>query len=210
MAAEGYYRVTNKLAAVNVTTGPGGTNAITGVYGAYVDSMAMIVISGQSKWETLVRSTSLPLRQLGDHRALRRSVGLHDAGDGELDLASLKGEVVRLLTDLLALERVHPRRVLDQQTHNLPERIVVPAPCRDLKRGAADVAHEPAFAPRPQPARQFQEATAGEELAGIAEIDVNDDVGVRKVGHATLPWPSSRFSGSSSGGAPWFQAGMRG
>lgn len=66
MAAESYYRTTNRLAAVNVTAGPGGTNAITGVYGAYVDSMAMIVISGQSKWETLVRSTNLPLRQLGD------------------------------------------------------------------------------------------------------------------------------------------------
>ena len=66
MAAESYYRTTNRLAAVNVTTGPGGTNAITGVYGAYVDSMAMIVISGQSKWESLVRSTNLPLRQLGD------------------------------------------------------------------------------------------------------------------------------------------------
>jgi acetolactate synthase-1/2/3 large subunit len=66
MAAEAYFRVTNRLAAVNVTTGPGGTNAITGVYGAHVDSMAMVVISGQSKWETLVRSTNLPLRQLGD------------------------------------------------------------------------------------------------------------------------------------------------
>lgn len=66
MAAESYFRTTNRLAAVNVTTGPGGTNAITGVYGAYVDSMAMIVISGQVKWETLVRSTALPLRQLGD------------------------------------------------------------------------------------------------------------------------------------------------
>jgi acetolactate synthase-1/2/3 large subunit len=66
MAAESYYRVTNRIAAINVTTGPGGTNAITGVYGAYVDSMAMIVLSGQSKWETLVRSTALPLRQLGD------------------------------------------------------------------------------------------------------------------------------------------------
>jgi len=66
MAAESYFRVTNRLAAVNVTTGPGGTNAVTGVYGAYVDSMGMIVISGQVKWETLVRSTSLPLRQLGD------------------------------------------------------------------------------------------------------------------------------------------------
>jgi len=66
MAAESYFRVTHHMAAVNVTTGPGGTNAVTGVYGAYVDSMAMIVVSGQSKWETLVQSTSLPLRQLGD------------------------------------------------------------------------------------------------------------------------------------------------
>ena len=66
MAAESYYRVSGRMAAVNVTTGPGGTNAITGVYGAYVDSMPMIVVSGQSKWETIVRSTQLPLRQLGD------------------------------------------------------------------------------------------------------------------------------------------------
>lgn len=66
MAAESYFRVSNRMAAVNVTAGPGATNAITGVYGAYVDSMAMIVLSGQSKRETLVRSTELPLRQLGD------------------------------------------------------------------------------------------------------------------------------------------------
>jgi acetolactate synthase-1/2/3 large subunit len=66
MAAESYFRLTNRVAAVNVTTGPGGTNAITGVYGAYVDSMAMVVVSGQVKWETQVRSTNLPLRQLGD------------------------------------------------------------------------------------------------------------------------------------------------
>lgn len=66
MAAESYFRLSRRLAAVNVTSGPGGTNAITGVYGAYVDSLGMIVISGQVKWETTVRSTSLPLRQLGD------------------------------------------------------------------------------------------------------------------------------------------------
>ena len=66
MAAESYYRLTNRLAAVNVTTGPGGTNAITGVWGAWTDSIGMIVISGQVKWETVVRSTDLPLRQLGD------------------------------------------------------------------------------------------------------------------------------------------------
>src|SRR5271156_11397 len=62
MAAESYYRLGGRLAAVNVTSGPGGTNALTGVYGAFVDSLGMIVVSGQVKWETLVRSTSLPLR----------------------------------------------------------------------------------------------------------------------------------------------------
>lgn len=66
MAAEAYYRLTNRLAVVNVTSGPGGTNAITGVYGAFVDSIGMLVISGQVKTETTVRHTGLPLRQYGD------------------------------------------------------------------------------------------------------------------------------------------------
>ena len=66
IAAEGYYRVANRLAVVNVTSGPGGTNAITGVYGAYADSIGMLVLSGQVKFETTVRSTGLPLRQYGD------------------------------------------------------------------------------------------------------------------------------------------------
>lgn len=66
IAAEAYYRYNNQIGLVNVTSGPGGTNAITGVYGAFVDSIGMVVISGQVKWETTVRSTGLPLRQYGD------------------------------------------------------------------------------------------------------------------------------------------------
>ena len=66
MGAEAYYRLSNRLALVNVTSGPGGTNTITGVYGAFVDSIGMLVISGQVKYETTVRSTGLPLRQYGD------------------------------------------------------------------------------------------------------------------------------------------------
>ena len=66
IGAEAYYRLTNRLPLVNVTSGPGGTNAITGVYGAFVDSIGMLVLSGQVKWETTVRSTGLPLRQYGD------------------------------------------------------------------------------------------------------------------------------------------------
>jgi acetolactate synthase-1/2/3 large subunit len=66
IAAESYYRMTNRLAVLNVTSGPGGTNAITGVYGAFVDSIGMLVLSGQVKFETTVRSTGLRLRQYGD------------------------------------------------------------------------------------------------------------------------------------------------
>ena len=66
MAAEAYGRFSNRLAVVNVTSGPGGTNTITGVYGSYVDSVGMVVISGQVKNETTVLYTGLPLRQYGD------------------------------------------------------------------------------------------------------------------------------------------------
>ena len=66
IAAEGYTRQTGMIAPVCVTGGPGVTNAITGVFGAYVDSIPMFVVTGQAKRETTVWSTNLPLRQLGD------------------------------------------------------------------------------------------------------------------------------------------------
>lgn len=67
VAAEGYTRMTGKLAAVCVTSGPGGTNAITGVMGGWLDSIPMFVISGQVKRETTIWACSdLNLRQLGD------------------------------------------------------------------------------------------------------------------------------------------------
>ena len=67
IAAEGYTRMTGKLAAVCVTSGPGGTNAITGVMGGWLDSIPMFVLSGQVKRETTTWSCAeLGLRQLGD------------------------------------------------------------------------------------------------------------------------------------------------
>jgi len=67
IAAEGFARVSNKPAILNVTTGPGSINALNGVHGAYTDSMPMIVISGQVKKETLASSYDLDgIRQLGD------------------------------------------------------------------------------------------------------------------------------------------------
>ena len=66
IAAEAYYRQSNELPLVCCTTGPGGTNTLTGVLGAWLDSIPMLVISGQVKYQTTVRSTGLPMRVLGD------------------------------------------------------------------------------------------------------------------------------------------------
>ncbi len=67
IAAEGYFRVSGKPAAVLVTTGPGGTNAITGLLGQWTDSIPAIYISGQVKQATTIASCpEWGVRQLGD------------------------------------------------------------------------------------------------------------------------------------------------
>ena len=67
MAAEGFARVAGATGVLNVTTGPGGINALNGVFGAWTDSIPLLVLSGQVKRETCMASYNLPgLRQLGD------------------------------------------------------------------------------------------------------------------------------------------------
>ncbi len=69
MAAEAYARLDNRIAAVCVTTGPGGTNALTGVVGGWLDSIPMFIISGQVRYDTTARFAA---RAAG---AMVRSVG---------------------------------------------------------------------------------------------------------------------------------------
>ena len=67
IAAEGYARTSGNLAVVSVTSGPGGTNALTGVLGQWLDSVPVLYLSGQVKFETTIASCpDLNLRQLGD------------------------------------------------------------------------------------------------------------------------------------------------
>lgn len=67
IAAEGYARYNQQLAVVNVTTGPGGLNAMNGLFGAWTDSASILFISGQVKFSTTIHSCpDIPLRQLGD------------------------------------------------------------------------------------------------------------------------------------------------
>lgn len=66
IAAECYARINNKPAVVCVTTGPGGTNALTGVVGAWLDSIPMLVLSGQIRTDWTARMSGVHIRALGD------------------------------------------------------------------------------------------------------------------------------------------------
>ena len=67
MAAEGHARMTRLPGVVNVTAGPGGINTLNGVFGAWTDSIPMLILSGQVKRETCMSTYGLTdLRQLGD------------------------------------------------------------------------------------------------------------------------------------------------
>ena len=65
MAAEGYSRIKNTPALVLVTNGPGSSNTITGVLGAFQDSIPMFIISGQVPISQTINSQPYKLRQLG-------------------------------------------------------------------------------------------------------------------------------------------------
>lgn len=66
IAAEGFFRTSNELPLVCCTTGPGGTNTLTGVLGAWLDSIPMLVISGQIRYATTARAAGIPVRAMGD------------------------------------------------------------------------------------------------------------------------------------------------
>ena len=69
MAVEGFARIRGDLGVACVTTGPGGTNTISGVLGQWHDSVPALYVSGQVRYDTTVGSTGLALRQLGDQEA---------------------------------------------------------------------------------------------------------------------------------------------
>jgi len=67
MAAEAYYRIKKKPAILSVTSGPGGTNAMTGVIGSWIDSIPMVIISGQVETKDLIGNSRT--RQIGIQEA---------------------------------------------------------------------------------------------------------------------------------------------
>jgi acetolactate synthase-1/2/3 large subunit len=93
MAAESYARFNQNLGVANVTTGPGGINAMNGVFGAWTDSIPMIVLSGQVKRKTTLRASGMldKLRQLGDQ---------------EVDIISLVKPITKMATFISEVNEV--------------------------------------------------------------------------------------------------------
>ena len=92
IAAESYSRLNNQVAALCVTSGPGGTNAITGVLGGWLDSLPMFIVSGQVRYDTTVRywkqtvQSSLEQAEYDDLRSL---------GDQEYDITKMTGHICK-------------------------------------------------------------------------------------------------------------------
>ena len=87
IAAEGYSRVNNRLSVVNVTTGPGGLNALNGVMGQWTDSVPVLYLSGQVKFETTIHACP-------DVRGLRQ------LGDQEVDIISIVKPITKFATSI--------------------------------------------------------------------------------------------------------------
>ncbi len=101
IAAEGYYRANGKMALVNVTSGPGGLNCLTGVMGQWTDSIPVLYISGQVKYETTINSCP--------------SIGLRQLGDQEVDIISIVKPLTKYAVTLDKPGQV--KQVLDQAIH---------------------------------------------------------------------------------------------
>lgn len=151
IAAESYARLSGRPAAVNVTTGPGGVNALNGVYGAYVDSMPMVVISGQVKRETFAPNfPHIPLRQLGDQ---------------EVDIVSMVGSITKyavVLQDPRDARRV-VEKALYLATRGRPGPVWIDVPI-DVQAAPVDPDALTGFDPATDP------DTAGEAANNAAEL----------------------------------------
>lgn len=161
IAAESYARLSGRPAAVNVTTGPGGINALNGVFGAYTDSIPMVVVSGQVKRETVVGSYDLPLRQIGDQ---------------EVDIVAMASPVCKIASTLNDPEQTRfvVERALWLARNGRPGPVWIDVPI-DVQSAVIDPESQRGFDPSTDGAKACLPAESGllqgedlaEELRGV-------------------------------------------
>ena len=118
ICAEAYAKATNHLGVCMVTTGPGGTNAVTGVAGAWLDSTPTLFISGQVK---------RPDRMFdGEGRPL----GMRQLGVQEVDIVSIVKAITKYAVTVLdPLEiRYHLEKAVYLALHGRPGPVWIDIP----------------------------------------------------------------------------------
>ncbi len=98
IAAEAYSRVNGRLGCALVTTGPGGTNAVTACAGAWIESVPLLIISGQVKRDDLMRES-----------------GVRQMGPQEVDIVSIVRPITKFATTILDAQDI--RRCLEEAVH---------------------------------------------------------------------------------------------
>lgn len=155
IAAEAYARVNNRLGLLMVTTGPGGTNALTGIAGAYIESTPVFVVSGQVKRLDMINGQ-----------------GVRQQGMQELDIIS----VVRSITKYAALVddpqmiRYHMDRALYEATHGRKGPVWLDIPL-DVQAAMIDEASLLGYAPFETPKDSGLERKVLQTIKALNESD---------------------------------------
>jgi len=161
IAAEGYYRASNKISAVFVTTGPGGTNTLTGIIGQWLDSIPCIYISGQLKREMIISAyPDLRLRQLGDQ---------------EINIVDIVKPVTKYAETVLEPEKIkyHLEKALYIATHGRPGPVWLDIPL-DVQAWMIDESELVGYDPREDEVvfnREQIKEQVGELLAKIEDSE---------------------------------------
>lgn len=149
IAAEGYARTSGKFGVCMVTSGPGATNAITGLAGAWFESTPVLFISGQVK-----------------RADLKGNSGLRQLGTQELDIVSMVGSVTKYavcLTDPLRV-RYELEKALRLMQGGRPGPVWIDVPL-DVQATEIDPATQPGFQPTEVPVSQASAEMAAAQAA---------------------------------------------
>jgi acetolactate synthase-1/2/3 large subunit len=153
IACEAYAKVTGELGAAFVTSGPGGTNAVTGVAGAWLDSTPCVFVSGQAK-----------------RADLKGDTGVRSMGVQEVDIVSIVRPVTKYAVTITEPEsiRFHMEKALHLASSGRPGPVWIDIPL-DVQGSRVDVATQRGFDPN-EPATPDRSEELRQQVADAVRL----------------------------------------
>lgn len=152
MATEAYARMKNDLGVAVVTCGPGSTNTITGVLGAYQDSVPCVFISGQAKRKNTVRLSGID--------------GLRQFGQQEVDIIPIVSSITKyaVMIDKPEDIRYHLEKAVYLAKHGRPGPVWIDVPL-DVQNSKIEEASLRSFTPDVEPRKDISK-----DIAEVAQM----------------------------------------